>query len=65
VVDYAATFFFVADLFAAGLMEVGAFRGVFSFLGCGGTTRMGESRYYIETTPTIMVIIMIVKGSGE
>jgi len=26
---------------------------------------MGESRYYIETTPTIMVIIMMVKGSGN
>ena len=25
----------------------------------------GESRYYFERLPTIMVIIMIVKGVGE
>jgi hypothetical protein len=40
---YAATFFFVAVFFAAGLMEVGAILGFFSFLGWGGTKTASAS----------------------
>jgi hypothetical protein len=36
-------FFFVAVFFAAGFMEVGAFLGFFSFLGCGGTKTASAS----------------------